>query len=167
MDETYEFPLSPLQLEKYYIKEFWYSVKDEFVDRELQKEEIVFPSLLAKVEKNRSEDDPRHWRFELSVKSNDEISKDFPYALGIILIGFFNISEDYPEERVDILATVNGPSLLYSAAREAIVTMTSRTLYPAVVLPSIMFLPSSTAQDQQEQKQLLPSGIEAFKPEEA
>lgn len=104
-----------------------------------ESEETAYPRLSANVTDIRNADDPRSWRFELEVESKDEESKEFPYSLRIILVGFFRVRDQYPDERADILARVNGPSVLYSAAREALATATSRSGYPAIVLPSVMF----------------------------
>lgn len=134
--------LSPLELEQYYIKELYFSVKNDFVDRYSEfeeSEETAYPRLSANVIDIRNADDPRSWRFELEVESKDAESKEFPYSLRIILVGFFRVRDQYPEERADVLARVNGPSVLYSAAREALATATSRSGYPAIVLPSVMF----------------------------
>jgi preprotein translocase subunit SecB len=152
--------LSPLELEQYYIKELYFSVKNNFVDRynEFEEsEETAYPRLSANVTDIRNADDPRSWRFELKVESKDEESKEFPYSLRIILVGFFRVRDQYPEERADILARVNGPSLLYSAAREALATATSRSGYPAIVLPSIMF---SYTEEKQAQNQPPPAAEE-------
>lgn len=155
--------LSPLELEQYYIKELYFSVKNDFVDRynEFEEsEETAYPRLSANVTDIRNADDPRSWRFELEVESKDEESKEFPYSLRIILVGFFRVRDQYPDERADILARVNGPSLLYSAAREALATATSRSGYPAIVLPSVMF---SYTEEKQAQSQPPPAAEEGPK----
>lgn len=132
--------LSPLQLNKYFIKELHYAVKDEFDDKYDQATAFPYPQLTARVEHTQEEEKDRDWRFELTLESEDSQSIEFPYSLKIVLVGYFTIAEDYPSERVEMLAHVNGPSLLYSAAREALVTITGRSGYPAIVLPSVMFL---------------------------
>jgi preprotein translocase subunit SecB len=131
--------MSPLELERYYIKELRFLIKENFVDKNDQFEDFTFPQLQAEVGESSHQNDPLRWRFELAVESKDENSSDFPYSLRIVLVGFFRVNESYPPDRVANLARVNGPSLLYSAAREALVTATSRSGYPAIVLPSVMF----------------------------
>ncbi|MDT7543356.1 MAG: hypothetical protein QOE33_3260 [Acidobacteriota bacterium] len=142
------FQASPLQLERYYIKECNFSVKESFVDKQGDYAPVGLPQILANVNESVSEDDPRYWRFEVLVESNDDVSKEFPYSLHVVLVGFFRVHESYPEERIKLLAKINGPSLLYSAAREALVTVTGRTGYPAVVLPSVMFIPPSPPKEE-------------------
>ncbi len=149
------FSVSPLQIQNYYIKELHYAVKENFVDKYDQNLDISYPYLSGNIIEFQREDDPRQWRFEVVIESRDEQSNEFPYTLRIALVGFFRVSEDYPSERADILARVNGPSLLYSAAREALVTATSRTGFPAIVLPSVIFMPP-TKETKAEPKALPP-----------
>ena len=138
------FSLSPLQIVRYYIKELHYAVKENFDDKyEEQNLSIGYPNLYGNVIERQEKADPRQWRFEVIIESRDDQSEDFPYRLRIVLVGFFIVSDDYPFERADMLARVNGPSVLYSAAREALVTVTSRTGFPSIVLPSVMFIPPS------------------------
>jgi preprotein translocase subunit SecB len=140
MEENAELQLSPLQLNRYFIKELHYAVKDDFDDRYDQTAEFPYPQLSARVAHARSEQSPRDWRFELALESDDSQSAEFPYTLKIILVGYFTVMDEYPADRADMLAHVNGPSLLYSAAREALVTVTGRSGFPAIVLPSVIFV---------------------------
>lgn len=139
--EQSELRLSPLQLNRYFIKELSYAVKGSFEGRYDPTEAFPYPQLSSRVRSTRNESDARAWKFELTVESNDAKSEEFPYSLRIVLVGDFTVTESYPAERADLLARVNGPSLLYSAAREALVLVTSRSGFPAIVLPSVLFLP--------------------------
>jgi preprotein translocase subunit SecB len=139
--EQSELRLSPLQLNRYFIKELSYAVKGSFEGRYDPTAFFPYPQLLSRVKSTRNESDARAWKFELTVESNDAKSEEFPYSLRIVMVGDFTVAESYPAERADLLARVNGPSLLYSAAREALVLITSRSGFPAIVLPSVLFLP--------------------------
>lgn len=139
--EQSELRLSPLQLNRYFVKELSYAVKESFEGRYDPTASFPYPQLSARVKSTRDESDARAWKFELTVESNDAKSEEFPYSLRIVLVGDFTVAENYPAERADLLARVNGPSLLYSAAREALVTVTSRSGFPAIVLASVLFLP--------------------------
>lgn len=140
--EPAELRLSPLQLNRYFIKKLAYAVKDSFEGQYDPTASFTYPKLLATVNRVQSESQSRDWRFELTVESDDASSVEFPYSLEIVLVGEFTVAEGYPDERAELLARVNGPSLLYSAAREALVTITSRSGFPAIVLPSVLFLPT-------------------------
>jgi preprotein translocase subunit SecB len=140
MEDNTALQLSPLQLNKYFIKELHFAVKGDFDGKYDQTAEFPYPQLSARVSHTQSEQNPREWRLELTLESDDSQSEKFPYTLKIILVGYFTVIEEYPSERANMLAHVNGPSLLYSAAREALVTITGRSGFPAIVLPSVMFV---------------------------
>jgi preprotein translocase subunit SecB len=159
--EQQELRLSPLQLNRYFVKELSYAVKEDFDGRYDQTAEFPYPRLSAKVRSTRGEPDPRAWRFELTVESEDARSEDFPYSLRIVLVGEFAVAKSYPAERADLLANVNGPSLLYSAAREALLTVTGRSGFPAILLPSVLFLPPDEGAPKAEAQQPAPTAGDA------
>lgn len=150
---------SPLQLERYYIKELSCSVKDNFIDQQGLMTPPASPRLTANVSETQLGEDERRWRFELMVSSTEDAASEFPYELRVVLVGFFKVHEDYPEPRVNNLARVNGPAVLYSAAREALVMLTGRTGYPALVLPTIYFSPPVHTEAEAAPKQLMGSQI--------
>jgi preprotein translocase subunit SecB len=144
--------LSPLQLERYFIKELHFLLKDDFESKPETDLVSELPDLLnLTVRAMRHEADPLRWSFEVSVQFKDD--PRFPYNLRIVMLGFFKVSNEYPAENVEMLARVNGPALLYSAAREAVVTITSRSGSPtAALLPSVSFLPSPPARPETKAK---------------
>ena len=143
--------ISPLQLKGYFLKELAFSLSDEL--QSMPKEPAQYDLLGIKVDADCSsqDDDPYEWRCELRVESEDEDStKKLPYRFRVVFVGFFHVFEEFPADRVELMARTNAPALLYSAAREALIPLTSRGPYPAIVLPSVTFLepppssPSST-----------------------
>ena len=90
--------------------------------------------------------DPLSWRSEITVKSKDEKEGAYPYTFSVVYVGFFRVVKEFPSELAEQLARTNGPALLYSAAREALMYLTGRGRFPAILLPSITFLePPRTA----------------------
>lgn len=142
---TTPFTISPLKLESYFITELSYAVKSEFEGRVGQSIASEFPSLHARVDASRSDDDPLRWRCALRVESDDQASTNFPYSIRVALVGYFAVSADYQSESAEALARVNGTSILYSAAREALAAATGRSGFAAIVLPSVRFLPTNPA----------------------
>jgi preprotein translocase subunit SecB len=84
--------------------------------------------------------DPLSWRCEITVRSKDEKEGTYPYTFSLVYVGFFKVVKEFPSDRVQQMVKVNAPALLYGAAREAIMYLTGRGRYPAVLLPSITFL---------------------------
>ena len=134
---------SPLIIDFYFVKKAQFELKPGFdtnLDREAR--EVETPKLKINVESGKNSEEPNHWRFELNVEADENPSEgDFPYTFGISLVGFFRVHESYPAEDADLLAQVNAPSVLYSAAREFLSNVTGRSPYPAILLPSVSFVP--------------------------
>lgn len=75
---------------------------------------------------------------QLRLRAEPKEGGKFPYKLEIELLGVFD-GERLSEEKRDALVAVNGASLLYGAAREIVLGLTSRSLMGAVLLPSVTF----------------------------
>jgi preprotein translocase subunit SecB len=133
---------SPLRLEWYFIKELRVAWQSEY--DESKASPMSVSDLSVEVTPSQSEEEPLKWAFEVSIALEDNTGKRFPYIFQIVLVGFFEIANAYAEKNpngAELLAIVNGPAVLYSAAREHITTLTSRGPYPEVVLPTVTFLP--------------------------
>lgn len=74
---------------------------------------------------------------EISVMPEDEESL-LPYTVSIVVVGMFRVAEDWDDPVKMIL--VNGASILYSAAREFIITITSRGPWSPLIIPAYNFL---------------------------
>ncbi len=134
---------SPLIIDLYFVKNVHFALKEGF-DSDFNREmnSIEPPNLNINVESGKHTENSKQWKFELNINSDEnQINDDFPYTFGISLIGFFRVNENYPSDKADLLAQVNAPSVLYSAAREFLSIVTGRSPYPAILLPSISFIP--------------------------
>lgn len=72
----------------------------------------------------------------ISVIPDDEESR-LPYNIELIAVGLFSVTEQV-DDPIRMLK-INGASILYSAAREFIITITSRGPWPHFVLPTASF----------------------------
>lgn len=131
---------SPLQLEAYFLKELSFSIADRLETAPTRSPKSDNIGIKVGIDASPRDDDPLKWRCELTVESAEEPESNPPYSFRITFVGFFRVAKGYPAERVELMARTNAPALLYSAAREALVPITSRGPYPAVVLPSVTFL---------------------------
>jgi len=157
MNANPPFQRSPLRLEQYYIRELGYAIKESFVDRQNNDLPPTAPDISATVSCSRLSDEGRRWRIELTITSDDAISIQAPYSIRTALVGLFSVDDNYPEERLDALVTINGPSVLYSAAREALLMVTSRSGYPAMMLPTVLFIPPNAPVQQPAGEAKVPS----------
>jgi len=82
----------------------------------------------------------REWGVNLEIKTVKK-DKPIPYIIDIEAVGFFKVAKGYPAEEIEKLVQIGGPTMLYSATREFILTISSRGPWGSVFIPSISFLP--------------------------
>jgi preprotein translocase subunit SecB len=132
--------ISPLRLEDYLLKRLRFGLVSPLNDK-LDPGVIYDPlDVDINAETHNRDDNPRLWRSELVVRSKEEKEGIYPYTFEIVYVGFFRVIEEFPADRVEQMVRSNGPALLYSAAREALMYLTGRGRLPAVLLPSITFI---------------------------
>ena len=107
---------------------------------------IVADDLKVNVREMQDDENPRKWIFELTIELPESATPKSPYTFRIILAGFFQVSETYESTLADKLAKVNGPAILYSAAREILATLTCRGFGATIFLPTVNFLPAAQKQ---------------------
>jgi preprotein translocase subunit SecB len=71
---------------------------------------------------------------------SEEATKPFAYEAELKLQGLVQVNDGFLEERKELLALVNGFSILYSAAREMLLNITARSGKGALTLPTISFV---------------------------
>lgn len=79
----------------------------------------------------------------IDVQIDNHSGKPAPYAIRIVAVGIFHWLDKKvgAEERIDLIV-VNGASMLYASARELVLSLTSRSVPGALLLPSFNFLDS-------------------------
>ena len=145
---------SPLIIENYFVKKIQLELNPGF-DRSNEPERSeTEANIRVDLESEKYPEDLNRWRFELSVHSNEVSPEDSPFTFDVILVGIFRVDESFPEDKADMLAQINAPSVLYSAARELIISITSRSSYSPILLPSVSFVPE--AEKEAEKKETSP-----------
>lgn len=133
---------SPLIIESYFVKKVQFELRPGFDRSNSPESETIEPTVKIYLESEKYPEDRNTWRFELSIDSDENSpDADFPYTFDITLVGLFRVDESYPAENADLLAQVNAPSVLYSAAREFLINITGRSSYSPILLPSVSFVP--------------------------
>ncbi|EFK06768.1 conserved hypothetical protein [delta proteobacterium NaphS2] len=79
----------------------------------------------------------------IAEPENDE--SRIPYTIHLITIGLFSVDEGFPDKKK--LLGITGASMLYSAAREFIITVTSRGPWAPIFIPTFSFLPTKEKED--------------------
>lgn len=132
---------SPLLLIDYYTTNLSFSAQLSFESNAPDAGKILPSDLKVMVEPATHEDNPLARSYALTVELADPTGSKFPCIFSISLIGYFEVTTDWPEAQIESLFSANAPAVLYSAAREAIALVTGRSPYRKVLLPSITFVP--------------------------
>lgn len=136
---------SPLQLKHYH-----------FVTLALRAQEGIDPDKLANSEGPYPDFDNIRLEPEVSLFSNDDAGDcgpyllrlamayepegdEFPYSFEVIIEGVFSLEENSDVTDCKKTVVINGASVLYSAAREQLITLSSRHLYGPMLLPTLDF----------------------------
>ncbi len=130
---------SPLQLKAYFLKNVNYSLGNDL--KSLPESMAEMRGLDIKVQDETGFDETQQlWRSEVRVTGTNRIKEKVPYTFDVVMVGFFRVHDSYPKEQTELMAKTNAPALLYSAIREVIGNMTSRSPFPMIFLPSVTFL---------------------------
>ncbi|HPT47859.1 MAG TPA: hypothetical protein PLM07_18425 [Candidatus Rifleibacterium sp.] len=135
--------LSPLQLHRYFAEEVFCKANPDF-DKD---KEVGIKDFQVFFETGEDKN-PLLRRIRLTVEQNLSKDGNEPFAFKIVMVGFFEVMKEFFEsqgsEKTEQLVNVNGPALLYSAARELLALVSGRGPYTDenlnVLLPSITFL---------------------------
>jgi preprotein translocase subunit SecB len=132
--------VSSLQLEGYFLKEVLFYLNEEITEKptELKKSENL--GVEVSVATDCLDENERRWRCELTLDLKPNKESDSAYTFHLVLVGFFFVTENYPIDKVELLAKTNCPAVLYSTAREMLVTVVRRSPFAPVLIPSVTFL---------------------------
>lgn len=136
--------LSPLQLNKYFIKRltFWLNEGFDRQPRPTRKEirAHVMPEMGIDVRAEQNPDNTSQWRIEVSIELGESEDQSFPYKVAGTVVGYFQVDKKLPQHEANDLAKVSGASILYSAMREIIKNATGKAQYPYLMLPTVSFV---------------------------
>ena len=124
---------SPLEIVSYFFPAVTVAADPEFNSEK----DNEAPDLKVKVSVEHVEENNTHQvalDISLGPASEDKMQ---PYSINLIAIGIFHVDPDFPDP--EKLLRLNGAAILYGAAREFIITVTSRGPWGQVTIPSISF----------------------------
>jgi len=130
---------SHLQLNSSFIEELRFTTLEDYeLDPDNPDPTLAPSDLQVEVQGATNTEDELHrfYKLKISLSKNSKI----PYTFQITMVGFFRINPDLATDQRDLVADVNAQAILYSAARESLVMITGRGLYPAISLPSVTFI---------------------------
>lgn len=97
--------------------------------------------LLWKVRHGKRNDTKGWWvGVEFATQEGDE--KPCPYLIDMKAVALFEVSEKVPAEEQEKFVYENGASLVYGAIREMVSTISARSAYGSLMLPTASFFGS-------------------------
>ncbi len=93
---------------------------------------------LSVLDENKT--DPKLFAVKLRIVIENKEGKLAPYDVDIEAAGIFSVIPAMPLAERDEFVVVNGCSVIYSAIRDQLLTLTSRSARGALVLPTVTFL---------------------------
>lgn len=127
----------PLQLETYYFTKVAVAA-----DPCYQPDDGVVRGMAIDTELGMGQhsDDPSRWMVTLTLRAKSRDDKPIPYIVDLEAVGFFRVEPAASKEKAPFLVQANGGAILYSAAREYLLVVTSRGPWPPITLPTTNFL---------------------------
>lgn len=127
-----------LQLDSYFVEEISFRIaptKREFTEtRDPEGQDLKTEVVIGE-----NKVDPLSKLCRLTVRVSEKSRKLLPYDFKVVLVGFFNLNENCPEQLREDLLLINSPSILYTAARELLLLLSSRSPLGPVMLPTVVF----------------------------
>lgn len=130
--------LSPIQLLDYHVTSLTVEASSSFQRDKPMDLDPVDLQISASSKLLSDGDDPR-WAVTLSLRHEPVEGKNIPYRLVIELVGLVSTVMKKIDEGVNHAVEVNGPSMLFGAAREILREATARGPHGSIIIPSASF----------------------------
>jgi len=128
----------PLRLKHYFFPEISVTANANFHYEDF-KNGVEF-TVQTKVALAASEKKPDVYQLALELKLEALDERPLPYDVSLSVVGFFAVDNGVDPGRRDELVRINGASMLYSAAREFLLTVTGRGPWQPLMLPTVSFV---------------------------
>ena len=154
--------LAPLQLLDYHVLSLMLRANSDYDEDK----EPDYGLDLLKIQSDQrlvDETNSRRWVIDLSITLDAPSGRNIPYSFAIEMMGFVSVAPAFPENSTAHAVKVNGPSMLFGAAREIIRATTGRGPYKAVLLPSASFFTPPPIANLATEKLPLPSPVTSKK----
>jgi preprotein translocase subunit SecB len=138
----------PLQLEMHYFSKVMVEADPCFQPKD---DEDQLLGVATQVELMQHREDPLRWQVVLNVSTQAPEGQTIPYKIDLQAVGFFVVAPEVEEGRRPKLVRANGSAILYSSAREFLLTITGRGPWGPVYLPTTNFLGPQKPKEVQQQ----------------
>lgn len=130
--------LAPLQLTDYFVTSIRVGASPDFDtsrETDLEIESLKIEQTCVQV----GEEKDHAFSLVMSISQDLVPGKNIPYSYEIQLVGSITAHPDFPKEKLRHAVEVNGPSMLFGAAREILRAATGRGPYGQLLIPSTTF----------------------------
>lgn len=135
--------LSPLQLDHYHFTGISILSRPDINVEAAESEGLPYPQIspndiktVVSLGEPEGENDPHQFVVLLHISCDPVADSPFPYVFAVSLEGVFTIKHDGPLDERKKLVVCNGASMLFGAAREALLSLSARQKYGPILLPS-------------------------------
>jgi preprotein translocase subunit SecB len=130
---------APLNFHDYFISELTVKANPAFDSKLRQQDQIP---LSVKLEIKDKKNDPKQCLLQLEYTLGNQKNNlaGCPYYISIHISGFFQIVNDFDENKIFELKHLNAPAILYGIARGIIAQNVASAQHGKFILPSINFL---------------------------
>ena len=145
--------LSPIQLLDYHVTSISVEACASFKRDKPMDLDPADLSVSAQTKLLDDGDEPR-WAVSLALRHEPTEGKNVPYRLSIDMVGLVTAVAKKADDAINHAVEVNGPSMLFGAAREILRDATARGPHGPIIIPSASFFtaPPSVALPAIEQK---------------
>lgn len=140
---------------KYHFYSSVHVVADVDIIKEAKPDSEFGYNFTTEVEVGKSENNQFEFQVKLTIKSEPAEGKLKGYDIELTIVGFVEADSSYPEDRRDGMVSVVGASILYGAARDFLLTLTSRGPYPPVYLPTVSFIPDNDGNERPDKTSII------------
>lgn len=135
--------LSPLQLAYYRVVELSVSARLE-IDRDQPESHAICDEMQASLEVHHDEDEDSEetssWTVSLQLEFTPVDDDNSPYEFRVGLFGVFRCAKTLPSGLdAERMVGINGTSVIYGVGRELIHSLTEKSLWGALTLPTMSF----------------------------
>jgi preprotein translocase subunit SecB len=93
----------------------------------------------------QQEEQPKDYLVKVKLAIPNEDGKVAPYRLLLEAYGVFELAPDFAPDTRDDIVRVNGASMIIGAMREMVATVTARSAFGPLTLPTLRFQPKKIA----------------------
>jgi len=130
--------LAPLQLTDYFVHSIRVDAAPDFDSSRETDLDIDALHVEQTCIRSGTEEDNRY-ALQMGIRQDLVPGKNIPYSYEIQLVGFITAHPAFPKDKLQRAVEVNGPSMLFGAAREILRAATGRGPYGQVLIPSTTF----------------------------